>query len=244
MTFTLKKRKASRKDYSLHKSLKLSAPAAFPDELLLLSPIIDQGSVDICTACAAVAARYNETNGAVTDQNAFWQQELSFAGESSNTNGFDLQVPLSTAVEKGFPNYAPSAYFWITPNNGQDLFDSVRTALLTTNYPLVAGVMWDNSWTETPQGIVQSLGNSPLGGHCVKIAGFKTINGQPYIVIQNSWGTSLGDNGLWYFPRSVFNQAFAEFGIAVWSDSPNVQVKTLGMISALWYNIITLLTRP
>ena len=27
----------------------------------------------------------------------------------------------------------------------------------------------------------------------------------PYLEVQNSWGTGMGDNGFYYFPRSVIN---------------------------------------
>lgn len=239
--FSLKKRKASHRDYSFHKTLGLGI-SYFPSELILASPIGDQGVLDQCTAFAATAIRFNETNKNY-DPQVFWNQELAFAGETTNTNGFTLQVPLATAVEKGFPNDAPSAYYWITPNNGQDLFDSCRSAMLQQNRPLMAGVEWDTSWTYAQGAIITSTSNSPLGGHCVKIAGFKTINNIPYIIVQNSWGIGFGDSGLYYFARDVFNQAFPDFGVAMWSDSQDVKIKTLGLLAALYQNLLTLLSR-
>ena len=39
-----------------------------------------------------------------------------------------------------------------------------------------------------------------LGGHCVAIVGYATINGGDYVVFQNSWGINWGDHGLGYLP--------------------------------------------
>ncbi len=115
---------------------------------------------------------------------------------------------------------------------------------MQSNYPLIGGLEWFNEYTYAQGGLILSTGKSALGGHCIKLAGFTTINNLEVIILQNSWGTTMEANGCYYMTRQVFNQAFADFGIFVWSDSTNFTVKTLGMISALYYNIITLLSRP
>ncbi len=39
-----------------------------------------------------------------------------------------------------------------------------------------------------------------LGGHAVLIRGWKKINNQPYWIVVNSWGTEVGDKGVYYLP--------------------------------------------
>ncbi len=247
MKFTLKKRRSQGRDYVLHKTFKLGS-ASFPDELLFVSPVLDQGEVDECTAYSSVAARWNEINNTNFDPSAFWDDELAFSGQSTNNSGFDIEVPAATAIEKGFvamgqPLHSskPSAYFWISNNNGLDLFDSCRQAMMANKYPLIGGVTWMSEWVGVAGGVISDRGTTALGGHCIKIAGWTTANGVLYMVLQNSWGPIKGVNGLYYMTRDIFNQSFNGYGIFQWSDSQNLEIKTLGLINALWQNIKTLL---
>ena len=41
-----------------------------------------------------------------------------------------------------------------------------------------------------------------LGGHAVLVVGYKLINGQPYWIVRNSWGTGWGDGGYFYMPEA------------------------------------------
>ncbi len=169
-----------------------------------------------------------------------------------NPSGVDLATEMATGVKTGFLAVDPpgqtqhidqaSAYFSVTKAWGQDTFDAIRSAIVQQNCPLVAGLLWYDSFTQTQQGIVPEVFTSPLGYHAVKIAGFKQINGVDYLVIQNSWGTGYGDNGLFYFSRALSNEVFNQ-GIYFWSDNPDVQVKRLGLVEALLLNVYNLLTR-
>lgn len=241
--FTLKPRSVQSRDYSSHKTLG-SVSGTLPDTVYL-SPILDQGELDECTAYSAVATRYNELNE-VFNPDIFWTNECEFAGVPTTDNaGFDIQVPAATAITKGFnvPNTSsPSAYFWVTAGGGQDLFQNICSAVFINQRPLMGGLMWYDEYTAAAGGIINAIGKSPQGGHCIKIAGFKTINGVQYLVLQNSWNTTVGDNGLFYMSRAVANQAFSPYGVFYWTDSTNTTVKTLGFITALYYNIISLLS--
>lgn len=247
MKFNLQKRTKKACDYSWHRSKGLGA-TTLPLELSFVSPILSQDDED-CTAFASVATRWNETSQVNFDPSIFYNDELEFSGEpSSYEGGFDLGVPAAVGVKFGFTalgnptsGNAPSAYFWITANSGMDLFDSCRSAIVQSNYPLMAGLNWMDEYTSAPQGIINQFGSNLLGGHCVKLAGWKQINNETYIIIQNSWGAGVGDNGCYYMPRSVFNGAFSPYGVFLWSDSTNIEVKTLGMLQALYQNIKTLL---
>jgi len=244
--FNLKKRFHSPRDFSFHKS-HLGA-ATIPDSFLFLSPILDQGGENSCTAYASVAGRANEIPNGNVDPQVFYNDELAFAGETTS-DGFDLEVPAAVAIKTGFsPLGNPtvrgdkaSAYFWITPNNGMDWFDSCRSAMNLQQRPTTGGLLWFNEWTGAQGGVISSMGQSVAGGHCVKIAGFTILNGVQYAVIQNSWGGSVGLNGLYYMTREVFNASFPSFGVFMRNDSQDVTIKTLGLISALYINLKTLL---
>lgn len=104
-----------------------------------------------------------------------------------------------------------------------DDFDNIRAVLWKNRLKkqsLIAGTMWRDSWTDAPGGVIPETGweNDAGGGHAIKIFGQKNINGKLYLIIQNSWGEDVGDNGLFYFPRSVINSEFAPYGQIYFSD--------------------------
>ena len=247
--FNLKKRKARASDYSHRKTLGASA-APLPDELLFLTDVLNQGGLNECTAYAAVAIRQS-MKGKAYDPAAQWAEEVSLG---ASEDGTDLQTQLATGVRCGFsPVNAPagasgtdnaSCYLWVRQGGGNDLFDSIREAMNAIQAPLSMGVLWMQEWDSVPGGIVDVPGSVPLGGHCVKCAGWKQVNGEPMLVIQNSWGTGYGDNGLYYFPRAIANRVFGPYGIGYWSDDPDLKVKRLGLLSALYVNLLNLWQEP
>lgn len=243
MIFNLKKRNPSHKDFSFHKSHKLGA-AAMPDELLFLSQILTQDAEN-CTAHAAVATRANEILNVSYDPNIFWTDELAFAGVQTS-DGFDIEMPLAVGRKIGFSPIGnptirqdrPSYYYFIHPHGGLDLFDSVKEAMNTLQRPALAGMMWFREFNTI---IWTNVGFHPQGGHCIKIAGFSKRENEDVLVLQQSWGASVGDNGLYYITRKMVNSLFLEYGVGVWSDDPNATKKTLGLLTALWYNVVTLM---
>ncbi len=245
--FTLKKRKASRKDYSFHKSHAVGA-APLPDNFNINVPQLVQDTED-CSAFSACDARDGSVPGANFDPATFWSDELQFAGVSGAPDGFDIEVPAAVGVEIGFAQLPDlllrtnkaSAYFWITPNNGMDLFDAVRSAIYSQNRPVVGGLTWMNEWMTVAGGYITTLGKTVLGGHAICITGWKTVNGVVYIALKNTWGVNFGDNGTYWMSRDIFNEVFVGYGIYQWSDDPSSQIKTLGLLSALLQNVITLL---
>ena len=215
------------------------------DELLYLSPRLNQGNTEHCTAYQAVACRANEKNLTSYDPESQWLLELMMGATEQGT---DIQTALATGVDKGFiptgdtvAQDNASCYLWVHPNNGMDWFDSIRRAIQDTGRPLSAGVMWMSSWDATP--IIQNTGTSALGGHAIKIAGWKQINGQPYLVIQNSWGQNMGDIGLWYFPREIVNKVFGDYGVGYWSDDPNLKIKKMGLLLSMYINLLNWLNQ-
>lgn len=110
--------------------------------------------------------------------------------------------------------------YQITPNNGMDLFDSIRSALWqsyqsTFKAPVMVGTEWQADWLRQPGGIINQ--NDPEYGytdHAFVFTGQKTINGILYLKAHLSSGTEWGDQGFFYFTREIVNlfiyaQAFA-----------------------------------
>lgn len=239
----LKKYRFKKGDALHHRNFGTANIATLPTDLLFLSAVLDQGQLPACTAYAATAVRDSMKNK-LYDPQIQWDEELQFMGNPNADGANDTRVPMAVGVEIGFvplgsplPTDNASAWYAVTQNNGFDLFDSIRMAMFQTQNPLLLGLTWMNEWTAALGGMIQDNGQIVDGGHCVKIAGWKFLNGNPYLVIQNSWGTDAGDNGLFYFPREVVNACFGGFGIFYFSDTDNPTIKTLGMIQALLLNL-------
>ncbi len=97
----------------------------------------------------------------------------------------------------------------------KDAFDSIRAIMYesyqkfqqTLNLSDLRAVSVGFNWSfqDASQGIVNDV-KSESAQHNVFARGQKTINGIPYIIIQNSYGEGVGDKGLYYFPREILNQ--------------------------------------
>jgi len=91
-----------------------------------------------------------------------------------------------------------------------DFFDNIRSALYLHKQQrqgVLIGLVWHPEWTEVPNGIIPDQMPTSMGeGHAMMWVGQKTINGNLYIVAQQTWGPNAGDKGFYYFPRSIVNQ--------------------------------------
>lgn len=110
--------------------------------------------------------------------------------------------------------FARISYFRVDtgPN---DIFDNIRSSIwknIDEHRSVLAGVLWRDSWTDAPNGMIPANYDptEPGAGHAIKVFGQMTIDPAegPCLVIQNSWSESHGDKGLYYFPRAVVNKEY------------------------------------
>ena len=143
--------------------------------------------------------------------------------------------PQSLDIKAG--EYKCGSYFSV--DGGGDNFDNIRSVLWQNKADhrgVEFGVMWRPEWTNVPFGVIPNANYTTPegGGHALKIVGQKVINGVPYLKVQNSWGTSYGDNGFYYFPRSVINLEVRQFGAFTFKDMDVETAKTY-----IAYNLTT-----
>jgi len=97
-----------------------------------------------------------------------------------------------------------------------DAFDDIRASIWLfreKKQSVGLGVMW--GWGNDP--IIPKEDFDGFG-HAVACIGWKDINGEPYLVIHNSYGKTAGDNGGFYFPREIINKNVARFGAYMFVD--------------------------
>lgn len=131
---------------------------------------------------------------------------------------------------------------YFTVDGQYDAFDNIRSCLWLHRLErrgVSFGLFWHNEWTEAQNGIIPSIMPTTNygGGHDMAIIGQKTINGTLYLVFQQSWGPTAGDNGLYYFPRTIVDQSFA-IGYGAYNFSKIQKSSNLGVMN--W--LVTLLT--
>ncbi|EGC32888.1 hypothetical protein DICPUDRAFT_155103 [Dictyostelium purpureum] len=72
---------------------------------------------------------------------------------------------------------------------------------ISTNGPVEACFSVYEDFLGYKSGVYQHTTGKFLGGHCVKIFGYGTLNGVNYWSVANSWTTSWGDNGIFLIKR-------------------------------------------
>ena len=231
--FGLKPTKRDPRDYHYRKTFgSISQP--LPDEFVIGScPVKNQMATEFCTAFASYVL-------AALEDNADYSPEWFFAKEveqTGKTDGQDLRTPCKTAIKYGFlpqnlasnttlnqsgtflanpANWSFSDDLAAAPNKRQSYyqctgnFDEIKQILYQEKRAILTGIAWYNSFTYAPAGIVPENYDELGGLHCIPIIGFKKIGGVDYLVVQNSYGTEIGDEGLFYFSEAVFNKVFTE----------------------------------
>ncbi len=113
--------------------------------------------------------------------------------------------------EKAYP-YRISAYARL--NNEED----IKTALTKVSSVLYAIPVYDELFNPNNKGIVNApsnINNAINGYHAVVLHGWTVIDNKEYWIIQNSWGTSYGLNGIIFLDK---NYPFEE----AWSITDNI----------------------
>lgn len=116
---------------------------------------------------------------------------------------------------------------FVKVDGGPTIFDAIWTALWANRgqkQSVYTGVTWRPSWMSASKGIILNKIIQGGVGHAIKVFGIKYFNGQPYLMVQNSYGKEVGDGGIFYFPREVVNREFV-YGAYQFVDMPPEEIK-------------------
>ena len=106
---------------------------------------------------------------------------------ASGENDESGKCPSSTANWAFYKSTTPTAYFGI---------DNIQAGLLTG--PLETCFEVYKDFMSYTSGIYVHKTGDFLGGHCVKLLGWGNQNGTNYWIVANSWGTSWGQEGIFW----------------------------------------------
>lgn len=127
----------------------------------------------------------------------------------------------------------------LTPDDWQASVKGIKSAI-AEGYPVVIAMPLTNQFL-TLKGPVQNyLGVSALqyhriGNHAMCVVGYDSN----YFYVENSWGYSWGDNGVFKLPITLINEIFEAWVICGYSDvnaAPAVAYKTDPMHVIGWYH--------
>jgi hypothetical protein len=128
------------------------------------------------------------------------ESPITLGGTDRNTVAdWKWTYPLDSLAVK----HRKGAFFEV---DGYDsLFDSVRGTMWQNREEkrtVFAGVYWQPEWSRS-NGMCEHYGQDRNSPHAIKVFGSKVIDGKVYLKVQNSYGESVGDKGIFYFSKEV-----------------------------------------
>lgn len=120
-----------------------------------------------------------------------------------------------------------------------DFFDNVRSHLWhyrDFKRGVLVGTTYFDRWSFLKR-ILRAVGIN-IGGHAMAVIGQEVNKGIPYLVVQNSGGGGIGDNGRHYVGREVFNEYFKPYS-AFWllDMSPEEAKKLMDTQTSLYQKL-------
>lgn len=193
-------------------------------------PVIDQGSLGSCTACAIASAYqfdlmkqsrplflpsrlfiyYNERlmeGTELQDSGAYIRDGI----KSINSIGACPESNWPYLISK-FAVRPPAQCYSVAARHKSVLYRRVTQSLdqmkavLNSGFPFVLGFLVYESFLSVSRNrgyaTMPRRGEALLGGHAVLVVGYDDAAG--VFIVKNSWGTSWGDNGYFYVPYAYF----------------------------------------
>lgn len=134
-----------------------------------------------------------------------------------------------------------------------DYFDGARSALYKNRLnkrTISAGSPWFSNWMVLGiDGVMPApkkyVWDANTVGHNWKICGWKTIHGQPYIIVKAWLGPKWGDAGYGYMSREIFNKVMAISGTFMYvqvnfteSQALSIELDILELVLSLYRRIL------
>lgn len=254
--FGLRPTKQDNRDFKLSSIVRLPKLDELPEEFILKPLSIKyQGSSDFCTSMATCGVSELQEGVELSPEWSFavskmisgdlngWGQDLRSAMKAHTRYGAINQAITSLTLEeldhsvlrdiKSYPDYLFSKATkhrkksYVSVDGQYDPFDNIRASIWKfreEKRAVITGLLW--KW-DMKEPIITNVVNDSGEGHCIWICGWKKVNGQPMLVLVNSYGKWSGDNGLFYVPRAVVNHAVRKFGSYTFIDMTPEELQKL-----------------
>ncbi len=236
------------RDRSFHRTfggiITPALPAEFSIDASLTMP--DQNADGLFEACTA----YTQQD-LCTDQDSIvydhyrdhYTQTLQLENAPFGS-GCDIRDSLKVAIDF----YKRGAYYAVESSK-MDWFDSIRSVMYTNlmynniKCAISIGTPWFKEWdveTIPATGIIPTIFTgdpATLSWHNWAIKGWKTINGELYLLGKTWQGKGYGEAGWAYYPRTAINAVMAISGTGAYTLAPqsaqNIQTVKSTMLESL-----------
>lgn len=219
--------------------IELSPEYQFAQTKKILGDITSWGA-DLRTACKAI-----EKIGSIPNKQGI--AYMNGKGVSKyNRDWIADWKNWDSALDMSAIEYKKKTYLSI---DSTDLFSAIIEAMWTfkdEKRSILTGTTWYGNYTDIPLGIIPLTPQGAGFGHAFKIFGQKIINKERYLVAQLSNGTSIGDGGLFYFPKEVVNRDF-KFGAFMFQDVDTQIIRDAQAsgtkLNEVWYNKLLIIIK-
>jgi hypothetical protein len=234
-SFALKKLPADGRDLLFGSIFTLPTVESLPDNFVVGQPLVikDQKNTDYCSCFSSTSVSEDQENVVLDplwqfmkskviegDPNGFGcdlrsvaKSFTKFGSIEATQSPYNIDTPREIIVnpsswkDKNYDflaeKHIKESYAFVSGSG--DFFDNIRATMFHgKKQSVVFGMDFCVGWLMCPGGIVDSLG-MPVSGHAIKLFGWQTINGQPYMLAQLSNGTDIGANGIFKLSRTVIN---------------------------------------
>jgi hypothetical protein len=256
---------ADPRDFQLGWVVKLPALEELPAEFVLEGyDIKNQGATDFCAAFAAVGVSELQENVKLSPEWQFAKAKQlvgSLEGWGLTLREVVKSLVRFGSIEKAHAPYEvgekerdfladwqnwpaeldtkatahkKQSYFAVT--GPYDAFDNIRASIYhyrEKKRAVLLGLMWGYDLQTNHLNWITEFGF----GHALYAVGWKVIEREPAIVLVNSYGREVGDNGVHYISRRVMNRWAKEFGIYMFIDEKPEKAKKNWGIRANLYNL-------
>lgn len=170
---------------------------------------------------------------------------------ANDNGGCDLRVSLNAVIKNGMLDMSGNvvhrgwhpAYFNIKPRLPElDWFDAIRLAMIvgqSEKRAVSVGTPWFPEFMSPVNGIlpIPSWNLQTVSWHNLNMKGWKTIDGQPYLIGKAWIGKEYGDKGFCYVSRPLFNCLMAIPGTAAFTLDkllPGETAQTIDSTTIQW----------
>lgn len=240
--FGLKDTPLDTRDFQLGAILDLPALEEVPDHFVVADLFVkDQKDSDFCSAYMSCLmsevqeavelepswsfAKSKELSGDVDD----WGQDLRTALKTHrigalpttlSPHSIEKDAPTFLRQIKNWPKledkaypYRKKSFFKVT--GPYDHFDNARAAMWKLKNAIGSGVLWGWPMNKPYIKEIPQTGN----GHAVTYIGSTFMDdGEPVLILQNSYGERVGDKGKFYVTREVYNYFVNKYGHYMFMD--------------------------
>lgn len=212
MSTGLKPFKQDHRDASFPRTF--GSATSFADELNLDKAFSfpDQNALGLPEACTGFTqSELCEDEDGVQYDPAYTYKKTLFMMGAKDGEPCDIRQSLKSTMVYGVQ--APGetdqqaeqrrrgSYFNVVDKSDLDYFDDVRSALTINKRTISFATPWYSEWNSAgPSGILPMPWSASIGGHNLKICGWKEINGAPHLI----WKTWQGP-GYRFVSRETFN---------------------------------------